>query len=172
MRLMVDSVIAVMLIGILGGVLWNHRLEQQEIDHVLSVQESMSAIMAQSMLHAASGQAAASPAGYALTVNPEWFERAPGNMLLLSERVIAPWLEPVEHAQQNTFNPRRIVADERHAAFWYNPFRCLIRARVPMRLSQEETIELYNLVNGTALRVEDVDWPGAQKTIRTAAAGK
>jgi hypothetical protein len=173
MRLAVDSVIALMLVGILTGICWQRVQSQHELADILSVQESMSVIMGQAVMKPAVGRAEAAATGHALRIEAEWFERPPENRLLAMESVAAPWIESAPHSLQNTFNPRRIVADDRHAAFWYNPYRSLIRARVPMRLSQQETVELYNLVNGTSLRVQDVDWPGgAEGKAEATTAGK
>ena len=38
------------------------------------------------------------------------------------------------------------------AQFWYNPRHGVIRARVPMAMSDAETLAIYNQVNGSNLQ--------------------
>jgi hypothetical protein len=37
------------------------------------------------------------------------------------------------------------------AAFWYNPYKGILRARVPYDISDERALDLYNRVNGTSV---------------------
>ena len=45
----------------------------------------------------------------------------------------------------------KMTADPRLAGFWYNPHLGVVRARVPVMVSDVESLELYNRVNGTRL---------------------
>jgi hypothetical protein len=68
------------------------------------------------------------------------------------------WLETTQPERANRLNPEHVTCDGHRAAFWYNPYRGLVRARVERQHTDEATIALYNLVNGTSLRVSDVAW--------------
>ena len=160
MRLLVDTVIALILVAILGAVLWTQRLDQQRLEQVALVQQAMAALESQALYRAAIGEVHATSAGFAHHLSPAWFDHLPQNPLVDHREV--PWVDSHEDVGPDRLNPRHIVADSHHAGFWYNPYRGLIRARVPMQLTWASTVELYNLVNGTTLRVEEVDWHGAQ----------
>jgi len=89
--------------------------------------------------------------GWPTTVNPEWFERAeaPRNLMADPE---APWVEvagPDEHALDH---PRvRMLVTGEMAGFWYNPGTGVVRARVPVMVSDEAALALYNRLNGSDL---------------------
>ncbi|MBI1367914.1 MAG: hypothetical protein GC162_04590 [Planctomycetes bacterium] len=156
MRLFADTLLALTLIAVLGGVVVYQREQGDHLQQVVAVQQAIHAIESQCLYRAAVGDVPASNRGYAMHVEPAWFDHRPLNALFGHQAM--PWIDHVDEADRELFNPQRIVADGKLAAFWYNPYRGLIRARVPMQLSQESTLETYNLVNGTSLRIEDVDW--------------
>lgn len=63
-----------------------------------------------------------------------------------------PWLEVAPAADADLLHPRvRVTIDEGLAAFWYNPFQGVVRARVPVLVSDTDATALYNRVNGTSL---------------------
>ena len=159
MRLMLDTIVALLLVGLLGGLLWLQRQEQMQQHHIEQVQHALRALESQALYRAAVGDAQATPVGFADRLLPEWFDRLPHNSLVDPKEV--PWLDATEDATRDHVNPKHIVADSHHAAFWYNPHRGIIRARVPMQFTWDETVALYNAVNGTGLRVEQIDWVGA-----------
>jgi hypothetical protein len=37
------------------------------------------------------------------------------------------------------------------AAFWYNPYQGILRARVPVMISDEESLSVYNRINSSSL---------------------
>lgn len=159
MRLLVDTVIALLLLAVLGTILWHQRADRHRAEQIAMVQQAMQAIESQSLYRAAIGDARASNAGYSDHLNPAWFDHLPNNVLVDHREV--PWLDSREDVGPDTLHPRHIVADSHHAAFWYNPYRGTIRARVPAQMSWEQTVELYNQVNGTAIRVDQVEWATA-----------
>lgn len=156
MRLIIDTLLALLLILVLGGILWYQRGQEEKLTRVAAVQEALRAIESKALYHGALGDVQATRRGYALRIEPGWFDPRPVNLLFADEA--RPWIDIVDEASEEAFNPARIVAAGSDAAFWYNPWRGVIRARVPMQLSQTATVELYNLVNGASLRVQDVDW--------------
>lgn len=157
MRLFVDSVLAIMLIGVLATLLWFQHHQDDFIDEIAATQHSMQVIESQCLYRAAVGDVPAAGRGFAEKIDPTWFDQRPVNTFFDHEAI--PWVEQVADDQHEAWNPSRIVGANRRAAFWYNPFRGVLRARVPMQISQQATVDLYNLVNGTSLRVDDVDWP-------------
>jgi hypothetical protein len=76
----------------------------------------------------------------------------PRNHLLTGDR---PWVElaPVEDADRD--HPADPVAFDldghKSASFWYNPYRGVVRARVAPQINEQETLALYNRVNGVFL---------------------
>lgn len=91
--------------------------------------------------------------GWPNTIEGHWFEDdPPRNHLLTGDR---PWVElaPAEDADRD--HPADPVAFdlEGHnaASFWYNPYRGVVRARVAPQINEDETLALYNRVNGVFL---------------------
>lgn len=160
MRLLVDVLIVVMLTGALTGLLWYQHAEQNRLDRVEAVQRAIRVIESESLYRAALGEVASTPRGYARVIRAAWFDRQPTNLLAEDQEAAPSWLEHIDfQSERDRANPRQIVADREHAPFWYNPYRGVVRARVSMQLSRRMTVRLYNTINGTALRVEQVRWP-------------
>ena len=135
-----------------------------------AVQHAVRAIQSQAFYRGAVGDAPVTVNGYSKRMDPAWFEgHTPRNLLVQDEYL--PWIEIVEGKAAELFNPSYILGNGGHAEFWYNPKRGQVRARVPMQMTQEDTLDLYNLVNGTSLRAENVVWYEEQRTVKTAAAG-
>ncbi len=91
--------------------------------------------------------------GWPNTIEGHWFEDdPPRNHLLTGDR---PWVElaPAEDADRD--HPADPVAFDldghKAASFWYNPYRGVVRARVAPQINEDETLALYNRVNGVFL---------------------
>lgn len=91
--------------------------------------------------------------GWPNTIEGHWFENdPPRNHLLTGDR---PWVElaPAEDADRD--HPADPVAfdtgGQKAASFWYNPYRGVVRARVAPQINEDETLALYNRVNGVFL---------------------
>src|SRR5690606_18145470 len=112
--------------------------------------ESIRQIHQQVILQAALEQVPLNSAGYPDTVEVEWFElTVPRNPLLSADR---PWLEVAGVEQRDELNPAKLTAsDSTVAAFWYNPYQGIVRARVPAEVTDQTAISLYNRINGTNL---------------------
>lgn len=160
-RLFIDTVLALTLVGILGTILYQQRLERQRLASIEHVQEAMRAMESQALYRAAIRDVPTTAIGYAVRIDASWFAPTPHNALISAGD--APWIDQIEDVGPEMFNPRHIIADEDHAQFWYNPHRGIIRARVPRLFTLGETLELYNLVNGTNLRLEQVDFTGQHR---------
>ncbi len=101
-------------------------------------------------LRAATKESTLNARGWPVTIDPAWFDGAPPrNSLLSPDR---PWVEVATPEEADLLNPRlRAAVDTTLASFWYNPYRGIIRARVPLRINDRKTIDLYNSVNRTSL---------------------
>ena len=165
MRWLTNAILALTLLAMGLGLTWHRREAQSQQFRVETVRNALRAIQSEAIYHpAVDQQVDAEPTGFAKNINPDWFRERPGNALLEQAGVRCPWIDQPIGTYRNRFNPVYIVADKTHAAFWYNPFRGVIRARVPMQLSQQATIELYNRVNGTALHPDEVGWHKERNT--------
>jgi len=146
MRLFMDSVVALMLVALLGGVMWHNRTDQT--DHRLrdTTQGEVRRFQQQVALQSTLGKVERNERGYPQTIDPAWFQGAlPQNPLL---DVTHPWLEIASPDQKELLHPiQRIATDKKLAKFWYNPHMGVIRARVPMGVSDEATLQMYNYVN-------------------------
>lgn len=89
--------------------------------------------------------------GFPITVSAEWFEQgAPVNVMLPANH---PWLEIASDEEAELMQPTiRQAVDPKVAGFWYNPHKGLVRARVPVMLSDLAATEVYNKVNGTNIK--------------------
>jgi hypothetical protein len=138
MRLLVDTLIALMLVAVLAVLVIKQRVERSQLDRITAAQQSIHALESQALYRAAIGDAEASTHGYALKLDPLWFTAAPQNALL-DDHAIRPWVDAVTEDESDRFNPAQIIATGSLASFWYNPSRGLVRARVPEQLSQQAT---------------------------------
>jgi len=88
---------------------------------------------------------------YPAEISPTWFSGdVPRNAMLGRGR---PWVEIAPESQRQLDHPPRpIAAAETDAEFWYNPFRGVLRARVPALLSDADALQTYNFINETALK--------------------
>ena len=142
--------------GVLAGigaaiVIGLYTFRQLEFSHrvdvaVTSLREFDRAIA----VHAAAGGAELTPQGWPASIEPKWFEGVPPkNPLLSPDR---PWLEVAGASEAQLLNPPvRIAAERGIAAFWYNPYRGVVRARVPLLISEQDTVDLYNRINHTTI---------------------
>ena len=156
MRLLVDTLIALTLVAVLAAMLLQQRHNQEQLARVAAVQEAIRAIHSQALYRAAVHEAEGLPNGYARFIDAAWFDHPPKN-LLLSDGAYR-WIDYPDETGRERFNPICIVAHGQRGAFWYNGYRGIVRARVPMQATDQATVDLYNLVNGTSLRVSDCRW--------------
>lgn len=162
MRLIVDSLIALMLVCILGAVLVHYQQEQRRLEDVRFVHRSLARLHEQATYRGALSDvmdresASSEPRGHAdrvlhfpRRVVPHWFDRElPLNVLVPLRQ---PWIDVAPADDMSDHPPDPVVRGSDQAGFWYNPNRGIFRARVPAQFSTKRTLELYNRVNGTAL---------------------
>jgi hypothetical protein len=99
---------------------------------------------------AASKSVELNPRGWPVTVDPKWFDADPPVNALLSPH--RPWVEVASPDEAGLLHPHvRMAVDESYAAFWYNPYQGVVRARVPVMVNDDQATEIYNRVNATAI---------------------
>ena len=98
--------------------------------------------------------------GWPRSIELAWFEtsgRAPVNAVLsaadgpdnASQR---PWLDIAGPDEAELAHPKvRASIDGNVASFWYNPAKGIVRARVPIRITDIQTTQLYNAVNASSV---------------------
>jgi hypothetical protein len=149
-RLIVNSLVFLMILGLLAGVVlstrrtWTaSRTREATYAEVLRFQRQIA-------VHSQLGAAALNERGYPKSVEPTWFNgHLPENILLPPEH---PWLEIADKEHADRLHPVNWATDDiRVARFWYNPEQGVVRARVPREASEPAAADLYNDVNGTDL---------------------
>jgi len=150
MRLMLNTVVALVLVGVLGGVVYKDRVARDRETLEVQTQQEVRRFQQQIHLQAALMFSETNVPGYPEMVKPAWFGgKLPRNLLLEPGH---PWLEiasPDEAALQHP--RRRTVENENVAGFWYNPANGIVRARIPAEITDERALQLYNFINRTEL---------------------
>ena len=150
MRLLLDTLVALMLAAILVGVVFQTRTDQ-EVDHARdTTRAELRRFQQQIALQSTLAKVERTERGYPLTIDPEWFQgNLPSNPLLGPEH---PWVEIASPEQENLIHPNeRVASNKGIAKFWYNPRTGMVRARVPVGMSDKASLELYNYVNNAGL---------------------
>jgi hypothetical protein len=150
MRLLLHLLVTLTAAAVLGGLaLFYAKSQQTEAEFELARQEVsrfQQQIHLQTALASSEDQSAQPPA----SVDPTWFEGdVPRNPLLGPEH---PWVEIAGPEMHDRLHPFDLAAaDESVATFWYNPYLGVVRARVPVGISDLRTLERYNNINDSAL---------------------
>lgn len=173
MRLVVDSLIAVMLVMLLAAVVWAHRTDRQRIATHDRVYESLAALHEQAVYHGALGDTELSDTGFPKQVSPDWFGAdLPYNYLAEGDR---PWIDVAPPGDYADNPPDPVIGDLDQAGFWYNPNRGIFRARVPAMESDAQTLALYNRLNNAELgelprQIDEARQPLAHRPLPAATA--
>lgn len=150
MRWMRDVVAAIGLVGVVGGGLYLQRQQQEEERIFQTAQSDVRRLEMEIKYRAATKSADLNARGWPVTIDPSWFKDSPPiNPLLADDR---PWVEVAGTQQAELQHPPvRMAVDNQLAAFWYNPYQGVVRARVPVMVSDEKATELYNRINGVVM---------------------
>lgn len=150
MRLIIDSLVAMMLTGILAGVVLHARSERKLEQRIELTRSEVHRFHSQIMLQSALEKVELTQRGYPRSVDQKWFaDNLPVNPLLGSGH---PWVEIAGESQRSLRHPPNRIAFSRDVAqFWYNPSTGDVRARVPSDVSDATAVRLYNLVNDSHL---------------------
>lgn len=152
LRLVVDTLIALMLVAILGGVVWHYRQSGEQNRRHAQVHRALARLHQLALLHGGLGHAELSEEGFPIRIDPAWLggQPLPTNAALLAAH---PWLDVAPPGDRSLHPPDPVASNSRQAGFWYNPNRGIIRARVPEQVNREKTLALYNLLNSVELAV-------------------
>jgi hypothetical protein len=150
MRLLIDSLIALMLLAVLGGVLVYHRHQEESAVEHQKVHRALADLQEAALLKGAMGDVETNDVGFPLDVMPVWFNGALPINSAVPER--QPWLDIAPEGDKSDHPPDPVIRGGKQAGFWYNPNRGLFRARVTPQFTEEDTLELYNQLNNCNLR--------------------
>ena len=150
MRIVLDTLVALMVAGILAGVTLHQRNRDSEEVQVEELARNVKILNREVQLRAALSQSSVADRGFPEAIDPEWFQDAlPRNPLLDDGR---PWVEVATIDERSAGHPPDIGPEDKlSAGFWYNPAKGIVRARVPIGLSDRGMLELYNHVNDSNL---------------------
>lgn len=149
MRLLIDSLIALMLVAFLAGVIFHHRQKQDMARQYQTAYRELSSMRETMAYNSALEQGRLNDLGYAPYVSPFWFpEGLPTNRLVPGRH---PWVDIAPPGDMNDQPPDPAIHNHDQAGYWYNPNRGVIRARVPQQFTEQDTLELYNKLNSTHL---------------------
>ena len=146
MRFVRDLLLLLLLIAVGAGVVYYQREQRDEQVRILKATAETRRLEMEVKFRAATKGADLNARGWPLTIDPAWFEKDPPiNTLVEDDR---PWIE-IASADEAEFQhpPVRMTVDDATAAFWYNPYQGVVRARVPVMVSDEAATFLYNRVN-------------------------
>lgn len=149
MRLLIDSLIAMMLIAILAGVIFHHRQQQDLVRQYNIAHRELASLRDTITYNSALEQATLNESGHALYPSPLWFPNGlPSNRLVPGRH---PWFDIAPQGDLNDQPPDPIIHSHDQAGYWYNPNLGIIRARVMPLFTEQATLTLYNQINTTML---------------------
>lgn len=150
MRWMRDVVAAIGLVSVVGGALYVQRAHREEEALFQLAQSDVRRMELEIKYRAATKTTELNGRGWPVTVDPSWFQNDPPvNPLLDDDR---PWVEVAGTQQADLLHPPvRMAVDKDLAAFWYNPYQGIVRARVPVMVSDDQATALYNRINGVGM---------------------
>lgn len=149
MRLIIDTLIALMLVLALAGIILHFRQEQFRIGQCRMVQQSLLKLQETTVYRRALGEADLNVYGNPATVSPLWFtDGVPTNFNIPGRH---PWIDMAPSGDMGDNPPDPVITRPEQAGFWYNPNRGIFRARVSPQFTDNATLDLYNLINGTAM---------------------
>ena len=146
MRLTIDTLIALMLVGLLGLVLADYRASTRKLDQERQVRLALSCLSEQARYHGAMAGADRRGPVFPATISPAWFKSE------LPANAVAPgyaWLDVAPPGDLADDPPDPVLRRRSQAGFWYNPNRGVVRARVPGQRDPAEALDLYNQLNNS-----------------------
>lgn len=149
MRIVIDSLIVLMLVGVVIGALVMHNNSQTSERDVEEVRAALNRLNEQAAYHTAVQSAMAGHDTMLVHMHEEWFgEDLPVNVLLGEGH---PWIDLAPPGDLSLHPPDPVATESSQAGFWYNPTTGTFRARVTPCANEAETLALYNQINDTAL---------------------
>ena len=176
-RLFVDSLTALLLVGVLVGILLYHRKQYHFLLNSL-IGLLVTGVVASIMIHrhdkrlnqdqhervhqaldqlqdkitivGAMKMNSAGQESFPHEISPLWFraEGLPTNVAVPGKQ---PWLDIAPQGDHSDQPPDPVIVSADQAGFWYNPNNGVFRARVVPEFSQQATLDKYNNLNNTQL---------------------
>ena len=151
MRILLDVVAITTVIGLVILFTVVDRRQVQEQDDVMQVVEGLRSLQQQLHYNAAAERAELNQSGWPDVIDPAWFGNDPPRNLLVKSPT-RPWLQIAGPEEASLEDPlMRMAVNDGVAGFWYNPYNGVVRARVPVMVSDQDAVNLYNRINNTAL---------------------
>jgi hypothetical protein len=150
MRLIIDTLVALTLVGVLGGIALHSHREKETEQRITLARGELRRFQSQVMLQAALEKVPLTSHGYPAAIDPAWFGGSlPANPML---RAGHPFVDVAGEPDAAADHPREKMATSGAVAqFWYNPYKGLVRARIAEDLSESTALRLYNRVNDCQL---------------------
>ena len=150
MRTLLNILVAVMLAGILVGVVMIRSTEGIKQDQIRTARDEVRRFQRQITFQTTVADVELTAEGYPVSADPKWFQgNLPENPLLKAGH---PWVEIAGRNERSRLHPLDLVVRDAAAAqFWYNPYQGIVRARVPADISDARALEFYNQVNDSSL---------------------
>ncbi len=155
MRWIRDIALLVLLIGLGAAVVWWQQEKREEQTKLDKTTADTQRLEREVRFRAATKTGELNARGWPVTVDPAWFELDPPQNLVVSED--RPWVEIASEEEAGLLHPLvRLTLDEHKAAFWYNPYQGVVRARVPVSMTDEQATAMYNAVNRVS--ISSIQW--------------
>ncbi len=150
MRILLNILIALTLIGIGVVVVMSRQADGVKQDQIKSTKEEVRRFQRQITLQSTLADIELTSEGFPVTIDPLWFDgHLPANTLL---EVGRPWVQIAGLDERASLHPIDLAARDAAAAqFWYSPYKGIVRARVPADISDKRALTIYNQVNGSRL---------------------
>ncbi len=129
---------------------WYQQQDKHQETQIHAAQRAVDRVSQEVKYRAAMGKVELTLRGWPMTLDPQWFKGNPPQNPFAA--VGSAWAEvaPPEDCEL-TDPPIRLALDRSTPAFWYNPCKGIVRARVSPTLSDEQALEIYNRINRTNL---------------------
>lgn len=145
------TVVAIASVGaVSAGIGKWHKDRVETAQRVEKTASTVTRVQREISIRMGTGETSKNERGFPVSIDPKWFEgEEPVNSLVDDTH---PWLEVAPPQDADLEHPPiRVAIDRATAGLWYNPYRGVVRARVPIAVSDEESLRTYNKVNGTAI---------------------
>ena len=143
-RLLPNTLMVLATAAILGGLTLYYADQRQATADLALAKSEVSRFQQQILLRAALAEADGPSTGSRPpeSIDPKWFEgNRPVNPLL---GPLYPWVEIEEPGHPGRMHPLNLTAsDVGSAQFWYNPSNGIVRARVPLGISDAKTLQTW-----------------------------
>ena len=155
MRWIRDIMLLLLLCGIGAGVVYYQSQSAEAQEKLNNTAADTQRLEREVRFRAATKSGELNNRGWPVTVDPAWFDSDPPQNDLVSDD--RPWVEIASIEEAGLLHPAvRMTLDEKTAAFWYNPYQGVVRARVPMAITDEVATSMYNAVNQVS--IPSVQW--------------